>query len=131
MNCVWPTKGFDAWADERGIFVFHAVFSNSLCWKVEEGYGQALLLGLTELKKSYRVATDQLLVYGVSRGGQFSNYFVTWKPEVVTAWVSGIPGILDQPNERMAFAPGLVTAGEADSGRNQMMLRFLSEARKV
>ncbi len=130
INCVWATQEFDAWADERGVFVFHAIFTNRLCWKVENGFGRAIVLGLEELKKSYRVAPDQLLVYGISRGGQLSNYFVTWKPEIVTAWVAGIPGILDQPHKRMAYAPGLVTAGEADSGRYHMMLGFLSDARK-
>lgn len=130
LNCVWPTTAWDGWAEERGIFIMHVVFTNGMCWKVKDGYGQAVMKGLGELKKRYRVNTEQLLVYGMSRGGQFSNYFVTWKPEVVTAWIAGIPGILDRPTGRMRGVPGLVTAGEADGGRYQVGMRFMEQARK-
>ena len=131
LNCVWQGTILDAWADQQGIFIVHVKFKNRLCWKVKEGYGQVVLDALEQLKKKYRVSTDQLLVYGSSRGGQFSNFFTTWKPEMVTAWVSNVPGVLDEPNDRLKNIPGLLTAGEGDDGRYQLGMRWMEKARKL
>ncbi len=131
MNCVWQTTAFDSWADAHGFFIVHAKFKNRLCWKVKEGYGQAILDFLDKLKKEYRVSTDQLFVYGASRGGQLSNYFATWKPELITAWVAHIPGVLDKPHDGMKNIPGILTAGEGDDYRYQLAVRYMEEAHKL
>lgn len=131
INCVWQTTVFDRWADEHGAFILHAIFKDPRCWKVKDGFGQVILDGLQKLKKEYRVAADQIFVYGISRGGQLSSFLVSWKPELVTAWISHIPGIMDEPNLRMKDIPGIVTAGEGDDGRYQVGTRFMEQARKL
>ncbi|MBI4024360.1 MAG: hypothetical protein HY360_05225 [Verrucomicrobia bacterium] len=131
LNCVWQTSEFDSWADDRGIFIVHLKFKSGGCWKVEDGYGRAILDGLAQLKKQYRVATDQLLVYGASRGGQLSSFFTAWKPELVTAWVAQVPGVLPKADVRWKYLTGIVTVGEGDDGRYQLGARFMAEARKL
>src|SRR4030095_3066735 len=61
-----------------------------------QGSGQALLTALSTLAERTRhpeLATEPLLMWGMSAGGEFNYEFTAWKPERVAAFVVNKGGI--------------------------------------
>lgn len=122
--------GFDRWADENDVFLVGAGFKDDEYWHPEKWSGKALTDGLALIKKKYRICDDKLMYYGFSGGSQSANLFPAWKPSRCVAWVSHACGVWHKPSEKMVRTPGLVTCGDADTGRYILSRRFVEESRQ-
>ena len=64
---------------------------------VSQGSGQALLDVIGEIRRAHRIIRSwparQLLLWGMSAGGQFNYEFTAWKPERVAAFIVNKGGI--------------------------------------
>jgi hypothetical protein len=123
--------GFADWADKHDIFLVGPGFTNDEYWHPEKWSGKALQKALELIKKEYNIREDRLLYYGWSGGSQCANLFPAWRPENSVAWVSHACGVWHRPSRRMQRVAGLVTCGDADTGRYILSRHFVEESRKL
>ena len=67
--------GWLPWADRYGIFLVAPGFKDDRYWEPQAWSGRALLTALAEIRKSYDIDTEHLLIYGYSAGSQAANLF--------------------------------------------------------
>jgi hypothetical protein len=79
-----------------------------------KGSGQELMDGLA---KALGDKTGPILIYGFSRGGQFSYSLARWQPQRILAWCAYTATDWEPVEETKADGPGLIACGE-DDGAN-------------
>ncbi len=121
--------GWLPWADKYGVFLVAPGFRDDRYWDPAAWSGKALLSALAEIRKSYDIDTEHLLIYGYSAGSQAANLFAAWRPDLCRAWVSHACGMFHTPSARMRRTPGLVTCGDADTARDILSRDFVARAR--
>lgn len=109
-------------------------------WETRESYqypnawaGQALIEILNNLEERLPIKKDELYMFGISAGAQYSIRFAQQNPQLVKAVAAHAAGGYDEPKE---FIPTrfLVTVGENDTinyNRLEMAKYFTEFAKKV
>jgi hypothetical protein len=80
-------------------------------FKAETGSGEVLLDGL---KRAFGSKQPPLLLYGFSRGAQFTYSFARWKPELVMAWCAYSATEWEIPEKGSLEPRGIIACGEDD-----------------
>lgn len=80
-------------------------------FKAESGSGALLLEGL---KRALGAAPHPLFLYGFSRGAQFVDSFVRWKPEGVVAWCAYSATEWENPEASAQQPRGIIACGDED-----------------
>lgn len=115
---VQPPSRWTEWSDANGIFLVSPDFGDDPNAEPQHWSGIALLKALEKLKEKYKnICTDKLLYYGHSAGGDSSNLFAAWRPDLCRAWAAHGAGVFHSPGKHLKNLPGLVTCGDADSQR--------------
>ena len=90
---------------------------------VASGSGQILLDGL---KQAFGSRQPPLLLFGFSRGAQFTYSFSRWKPDLVLAWCAYSATKWELPEANVSEPKGIIACGEDDeSNYGFSMLQFL------
>lgn len=123
IRCVSGEGHFQQLADERGWFVIAPTFKQDKAdtknrlksyYYPETFSGPATLEALDLIARKYPIATDCLLMQGMSGGAQFVHRFAIWAPERVTAIAVNSASWFDVPNGKSAQVAWLITIGESD-----------------
>jgi len=123
LRCVSGGGPFMTHADERGWFVIAPTFKQTGAdtkersksyYYPETWSGNAVLEVLDLIAKKYPIATNGLLMQGMSGGAQFVHRFAIWAPERVAAVAVNSSSWFDDPNPKSAQVAWLITIGEAD-----------------
>lgn len=126
--------GFGDLADEYNLFLISPSYKDDEYWYPEKWSGKALLQAIDKISQEYSIDKHKLYYYGYSAGGQCANLFYFWKPALVDAWGAHACGVWAKPfmlnNNKITFAPFIVTCGKKDAGRYHLSLRFIQEARR-
>ena len=139
VRCVSGYGPFQRLADERGWFMVSPTFKQGgketkdrtkSYYYPETFSGKATLEALDLIAKKYPIATDNLLMQGMSGGAQFVHRFSIWAPERVTACAVNSSSWFDVPNERSAQIAWLITIGESDKAYENS-LNFFDQLRKA
>ena len=77
----------------------------------ETGSGKVLLDGL---KRAFGDKQLPLLIYGFSRGAQFTYSFSSWKPELVLAWCAYSATEFEPSQIQLPRAKGIIACGDED-----------------
>jgi len=80
-------------------------------FKAESGSGALLLEGL---KRAFGPTPRPLLLYGFSRGAQFVDSFVRWKPAGVAAWCAYSATEWENPETSAQEPRGIIACGDED-----------------
>jgi hypothetical protein len=92
-------------------------------FNVSSGSGQILLDGL---KRAFGSKQLPLLVYGFSRGAQFTYSFSSWKPDLVLAWCAYSATEWEIPEATSREPKGIIACGEEDETNYSFsVLQFL------
>jgi len=92
-------------------------------FKVSSGSGQMLLDGL---KQAFGETQTPLLIYGFSRGAQFTYSFTKWKPDRVIAWCAYSATEWEVPEKSPNEPKGIIACGDEDETNYSFsMLQFL------
>lgn len=134
-NCTGKAEasgmlGWSGWADRNDVFLVCPGLKDDNYWEPQKWSGPALLAALAEIGKSYNIDRSRLCYYGYSAGSQAANLFASWRPDLCIAWASHACGVFHEPTARMLGVPGLVTCGDADTGRYVISRDFVSKARR-
>jgi len=119
---------FDKLADRHNLFLLSPGFRNDDYWYPETWSGKALLEAVKYVREKYHLSDSKLLYYGYSAGGQCSNLFYAWSPDLVDAWGAHACGVWCKP-ETLKQAPALITCGEQDTDRYLLSFAFAQAAR--
>lgn len=139
IRCASGDGAFQQLADERGWFIIAPTFKQEKedtkeraksYYYPELFSGKATLEALDLIAKKYPIATDGLLMQGMSGGAQFVHRFAIWAPERVAAVAVNSSSWFDAPNERSAQVAWLITIGESDK-TYENSLNFFDQLRKV
>lgn len=139
VRCVSGYGAFQRLADERGWFMVSPTFKQEKeitkdrtksYYYPETFSGRATLEALDLIAKKYPIATDNLLMQGMSGGAQFVHRFSIWAPERVTACAVNSSSWFDVPNEQSAQIAWLITIGESDK-TYENSLNFFDQLRKI
>ncbi len=123
IRCASGDGPFAQLADERGWFTISPTFKQAredIKERAQSYYypetfsGSATLEALDTIAKKYPIATNSLLMQGMSGGAQFVHRFAIWQPERVAAVAVNSSSWFDDPNPKSAQVAWLVTIGEAD-----------------
>lgn len=123
IRCASGDGPFAQLADERGWFTISPTFKQGREDTKERAQsyyypeifsGNATLEALDTIAKKYPIATNSLLMQGMSGGAQFVHRFAIWQPERVAAVAVNSSSWFDDPNPKSAQVAWLVTIGEAD-----------------
>lgn len=117
--------GWTGWADANDIVLVAPTFKDDEYWAPEAWSGKALEDALDAISSRLRIPRSKVLYYGYSAGSQASNLFPAWKPEICRAYVSHACGVFHPPSAKMRAVRGLVTCGDADSGRYVLSRGFV------
>jgi hypothetical protein len=111
LNLIGLSFASDADSRDRGYFA------------VSSGSGQILLDGL---KQAFGSKQPPLLLYGFSRGAQFTYSFSTWKPDKVLAWCAYSATEWEIPEAGPYEPKGIIACGDEDeSNYSFSVLQFL------
>jgi predicted esterase len=80
-------------------------------FKAESGSGALLIDGL---KRALGPAPRPLFLYGFSRGAQFVDSFVRWKPDGVAAWCAYSATEWENPEANAQEPRGIIACGDED-----------------
>ena len=123
IRCASGDGPFAQLADERGWFTISPTFKQARedtkeraqsYYYPETFSGNATLEALDTIANKYPIATNSLLMQGMSGGAQFVHRFAIWQPERVAAVAVNSSSWFDDPNPKSAQVAWLVTIGEAD-----------------
>jgi pimeloyl-ACP methyl ester carboxylesterase len=138
LKCLARSGPWLKLADERGWFILSLtlkqdkkdVQDRTLSYYYPETFsGKALLDALDLIKANYPVvATDGLLLQGLSGGAQFLHRFAIWAPDRVAAVAINSCSWFDGPNEQSQQMGWLVTIGDSDPSYENS-LDFLAKLR--
>ncbi|MDX2226978.1 MAG: hypothetical protein SFY92_07820 [Verrucomicrobiae bacterium] len=128
---IWKPDAFIEWTDQNGMFLLYLPFKDELCYWYGFGHEKIIVDALAELKKRYRISSDQVFIYGESRAASMVNAFVSTKPEYVSAWAGGVTTFFREPIPRMKHIPGLLLQSEGDDGLYQAAQHFHAKCRKL
>jgi hypothetical protein len=99
LNLVGISFASDDDPQDRGYF------------EISSGSGQILLDGL---KQAFGSKQLPLLLYGFSRGAQFTYSFARWKPDLVIAWCAYSATRWEPPEKNIYEPKGIIACGEDD-----------------
>jgi len=99
LNLVGLSFASDNNPQDRGYF------------RAETGSGAVLLAGL---KRAFGPGLGPLLIFGFSRGAQFTYSFVQWKPDLVQAWCAYSATEWESPESEAPESNGIVACGDED-----------------
>ena len=92
-------------------------------FNVSSGSGQILLDGL---RQAFGSKQPPLLIYGFSRGAQFTYSFSRWKPDLVLAWCAYSATEWETPETGTCEPKGIIACGDEDeSNYSFSVLQFL------
>jgi len=97
---------------------------------VSKGSGQAFLDAISQLASQSHhpeLVNSQLLLWGMSAGGEFNYEFVAWKPERVAAFIVNKGGIYYSSllSKASRAVPGILFTGDADLDSRQFTVKGL------
>lgn len=119
-------------ADAHDLFLVVPGFMQfwSDCTMPQEWSGEATLQALQEIRQSYPIDTDRLLLHGYGRGAAFLQRFALWKPALCRAvslhssydwaWQEDLPGGFRSLSDLRGI-PFLITCGERDGAEDQSL----------
>lgn len=123
--------GWTEWADVNDIVLVAPAFKDDEYWVPKSWSGKALDKALDVISSRHRISRSKILYYGYSAGGQASNLFPAWKPEMCRAYVSHACGMFHSPNPKMRAVGGLVTCGDADAVRYILSRCFVNRYAEI
>ena len=138
IRCASGDGAFQQLADELGWFIIAPTFKqdgNETKDRAKSYYypevfsGKATFEALDLIAKKYPIATEGLLMQGMSGGAQFVHRFAIWAPERVAAVAVNSSSWFDVPNEKSAQVAWLITIGESDN-TYENSLTFFDQLRK-
>jgi poly(3-hydroxybutyrate) depolymerase len=97
---------------------------------VSKGSGDALLAAIARFAEQSHhpeLINSQLLMWGMSAGGEFNYEFVGWKPEKVAAFIVNKGGIYYSSllSKASRAVPGILFTGDADLDSRQFTVKGL------
>lgn len=133
-------ENWEKFADEEHFAILGLGFLfNEEDWKNSESYqhpnawsGNALKSLLKQLSKEYRIDPNQLYLFGISAGAQFSVRYAFFQPKAVKAVAAHAAGGFDEPKKRIK-TKFMITVGSQDNkeiDRVAWALFFMTLARE-
>lgn len=80
-------------------------------FRAEAGSGNLLLTGL---RQAFGAKQPPLLIYGFSRGAQFTYTFSRWRPDLVAAWCAYSATEWEKPKKDACEPRGIIACGDED-----------------